>query len=95
MSYELKFLPSAFKEWQKLDNSIKSQFKKTLAERLEHPRVESAQLYGHPNLYKIKLRSVGYRLAYEVMDQEIIVMVIAVGKRDKGDVYQKMKDRLK
>jgi mRNA interferase RelE/StbE len=95
MSYELKFLPSAFKEWQKLDNSIRSQFKKKLAERLEVPKVESAQLHGHPNLYKIKLRTSGYRLAYEVIDDEIVIMVIAVGKRNKGDIYQKMKDRLK
>ena len=28
MSYELEFLPGALKEWQKLDNSIKVQFKK-------------------------------------------------------------------
>lgn len=95
MSYELKFLPSALKEWKKLDNSIRAQFKKKLAERLEVPRVESAQLHGHPDLYKIKLRTSGYRLAYEVIDDEVVIMVIAVGKRDKGDVYQKMKDRLK
>lgn len=95
MSYELKFLPTALKEWKKLDNSIRSQFKKKLAERIEQPKVESAQLHGHPNLYKIKLRTSGYRLAYEVIDDEIVIMVIAVGKRDKGDIYQKMKDRLK
>ena len=28
MSYELEFLPGALKEWQKLDNSIKVQFKR-------------------------------------------------------------------
>ena len=95
MSYDLKFLPSAMKEWRKLDNSIKTQFKKKLSERLESPRVESAQLHGNPNLYKIKLKTSGYRLAYEVIDDEIVIMVIAVGKRDKGSIYQKMKDRLK
>ena len=36
MSYELEFLPGALKEWQKLDNSIKVQFKKKLSERLEN-----------------------------------------------------------
>jgi len=38
--------------------------------------------------YKIKLRASGYRLVYEVIDQEICVMVIAVGKRDKSEVYR-------
>jgi mRNA interferase RelE/StbE len=94
MSYNLKFLPSAKKEWDKLDHSIRTQFKKKLEERLESPRVPSAQLHGHKDLFKIKLRSSGYRLAYEVIDDEILIMVIAVGKRDKGDVYRKMQDRL-
>jgi mRNA interferase RelE/StbE len=28
MNYKLKFLPTALKEWKKLDNSLKDQFKK-------------------------------------------------------------------
>jgi mRNA interferase RelE/StbE len=34
MSYDLQFLPSALKEWQKLGSTIRDQFKKKLAERL-------------------------------------------------------------
>ena len=93
MSYSLKFLPTAFKEWNKLDNSIRNQFKKKLEERLDNPKVKSAQLHGHQNLYKIKLRSSGYRLAYEVIDAEVVIMVIAVGKRDKGKIYRRVDDR--
>jgi len=40
-----------------------------------------------------KLRSVGYRLVYEVNDKEIIVYVIAVGKRGRGIVYSKAETR--
>ena len=47
MSYELGFLPSALKEWQKLDNSIKVQFKKKLAERLENPKLAKDKLRGY------------------------------------------------
>ncbi len=47
------------------------------------------KVIGRGNLYKIKLRSIGYRLAYEVQDEKIIVLVLAVGKRDKGDTYKK------
>ena len=41
MSYDLKFLPSALKEWKKLDSTIREQFKKKLLERLENPHVSS------------------------------------------------------
>jgi mRNA interferase RelE/StbE len=81
MSYELGFLEDALKEWRKLDGGIREQFKKKLAERLENPRVPSAKLAGHPDRYKIKLRSIGYRLIYEVRERQWIVVVVAVGKR--------------
>ena len=93
MSYELKFLPSSLKEWKKLDAAIKKQFKEKLAERLEHPCVPAARLHGFPNHYKIKLRTVGYRLVYEVIEKEVVVLVIAVGKREGGLVYVHVRKR--
>lgn len=45
--------------------------------------------------YKIKLRTVGYRLTYEVIDNELLVYVLAVGKRDKKAVYKKLQNRVK
>lgn len=93
MSYKLKFLPLALKEWEKLAPPIKAQFKKKLAERLENPNVPSARLHGYDNVYKIKLRTAGYRLAYEVIDHEVVVYVLAVGKRDKDAVYKKLASR--
>ncbi len=88
MSFELAFLEEALAEWQRLDGAIRSQLKKKLAERLQAPRVLASKLSGHPDRYKIKLRSVGYRLVYEVRDQEVLVLVIAVGKRDRNAVYR-------
>lgn len=93
MSYKLKFLPTALKEWKKLDNSVQTQLKKKLKERLEFPHVVSCQLSGFENHYKIKLRASGYRLVYEVIDEEICVLVIAIGKRDKNMVYKKANER--
>jgi mRNA interferase RelE/StbE len=89
MSYELGFLDSALKEWQKLDNSTQTQLKRKLQERLENPHVTASKLYGANNHYKIKLRSTGYRLVYEVKDQELIVIVVAIGKRERNAVYKK------
>ena len=44
---------------------------------------------GFENHYKIKLRASGYRLVYEVAEEELFVLVIAVGKRERSVVYQK------
>ena len=93
MSFSLRFLPSALKEWKKLDNSIKSQFKKKLSQRLTSPHAPHSQLSGFDNHYKIKLRASGYRLVYEVIDNELYILVIAIGKRDRNTVYRKAKDR--
>lgn len=93
MSYKLKFLPTALKEWKKLENAIQVQFKKKLEERLEFPHIPSCQLSGFKNHYKIKLRASGYRLVYEVIDEEIYILVIAIGKRDKNVVYKKAQER--
>jgi mRNA interferase RelE/StbE len=88
MSFELGFLEEALTEWGKLDNSIRAQFKAKLVERLMNPRIPSARLSGYKERYKIKLRSVGYRLVYEVRDSELIVIVVAVGKRERNAVYK-------
>jgi mRNA interferase RelE/StbE len=88
MSYELAFLDDALKEWRKLDAATREQFKTKLAERLENPKIRSARLYGGRERYKIKLRSAGYRLVYEVRDRELLVLVVAVGKRERNEVYK-------
>jgi mRNA interferase RelE/StbE len=88
MSYELAFLDAALKEWRKLDNQTREQFKAKLEERLLNPKVPSARLHGSKERYKIKLRNVGFRLVYEVRDQQLIVLVVAVGKRERNEVYK-------
>lgn len=93
MTYKLKFLPSAKKEWDKLDRSIKSQFKNKLRKCLENSHIPANKLRDFDCAYKIKLRSAGYRLVYEADDQEIIVFVIAVGKRENNSVYDKARNR--
>lgn len=94
MTYRLLFRAQAKKEWDRLNGSIKVQFKKRLAERLEEPRIESARLNGMPDCYKIKLRSIGYRLVYQVRDNELVVSVVAVGKRERHAVYKAASKRI-
>ncbi len=88
MTYELAFLPAALEEWKGLDGSIRTIFKKKLAERLEQPHVPSAKLHSQKDRYKIKLRDAGYRLVYEVRNEAVTVLVVAVGKREREAVYK-------
>ena len=94
MIYELEFKKSALKEWNKLNPAVKDQFKKVLERRLSDPHVPSAKVSGASNLYKIKLRQLGFRLVYSVSDKTITVSVIAIGKRNRNEVYQVALSRL-
>ncbi len=94
MTYSLRISEDAEKEWNNLDATIKIQFKKKLKERLEQPSVESSRLSGMRDCYKIKLRSAGFRLVYRVYDDEIEVLVVAVGKRERNQVYKAAIKRL-
>lgn len=94
MIYKIKFTPISDKEWKKIDASIKSQFKKKLEKVIYNPQIPKNKLSGYNNIYKIKLRNSGFRLAYEVKDEEIIVLVLSVGKREDNSVYEHLKDRV-
>ncbi len=94
MSYKLYFIKKSKKEWDKLNPTIKEQFKKKLAKRLIEPIVPKDKLSGYENVYKIKLRNWGYRLVYEVKEDKIIIVVLAIGKRENNDIYDSLKKRL-
>jgi mRNA interferase RelE/StbE len=94
MSYKLTFKQDAKKEWDKLNKSIKVIFVKKLEERLVNPHIESARLRQLKDCYKIKLRRAGYRLVYQVREAELVVVVVAVGKRDKSRAYNLAMKRL-
>jgi mRNA interferase RelE/StbE len=93
-TYEIDFLEDALKEWKKLDSAIRDQFARKLAERVKHPHVPASRLSGLPSCYKIKLRSSGYRLVYQVEDEALIVLVVAVGRRDHDRVYKAAASRI-
>ena len=94
-SYRLLFKTSALKEWKALDASVREQFKKVLKRRLTMPRVPQAQLHALPDCYKIKLKTLGYRLVYEVAEDTITVTVMAIGKRERGEIYARAQQRVR
>ena len=52
MTFELEFDPRAWKEWKKLGDTVRQQFKKKLSEVIERPRIEANRLNGMPDCYK-------------------------------------------
>ena len=91
--YALAIHPSAQREWAKLDDGIRKRFKtKLIKERLLKPRVKKDALSGVADLYKIKITTPQYRLAYHVNDSERVVTILAVTTRD--EVYDLLQSRL-
>jgi len=92
MSYELAIHPDAEREWGKLDDAIKRRFKQKLQkERLVNPRVAKDALHGLHDVYKIKITTPQFRLAYHVNDAARCVTILAVSSRD--DVYALLQSR--
>lgn len=94
MIYRLVFKQQAKKEWDKLDSAVRKQFAAKLKERLNEPRIEAARISGMADCYKIKLRRAGFRLVYQVRDSELVVSVVAVGKRERNFVYKQAVKRV-
>jgi mRNA interferase RelE/StbE len=93
--YGLRFMPEALEEWRELDGSVKTNLKKLLEKRLDNPHVPGAELHGPlAGCYKIKLRQQGARLVYSVVDDYLLVTVVAVDKREDGVVYKSAMARL-
>lgn len=88
MSWKLEFHPAAFKEFFKLDLEIRRQFQKILKTRLQEPNPSGSRLFGGlKNCYKIKLKSRGYRLVYEIRIADGTLRILSVDRRDSS-VYE-------
>lgn len=88
MTYELEFAKVALKKFDKLNPQIAEQFIRKLEAILENPKIPKNKLRGSADLYKVKLRSAGYRLVYQVIDDRIVVLVLDVDRRDT--IYKNM-----
>ncbi|NBV89895.1 MAG: type II toxin-antitoxin system RelE/ParE family toxin [Actinobacteria bacterium] len=89
MTYSLKFLRQATSEWRALDRSIRNQAQRKLEKRLQNPHVPADLLSGElAGLYRLKFRKSGIRIIYKVVDDRLLVLVVAIGKRENFDAYQ-------
>jgi len=96
--YDYKFHPEAEKELGKLNKSVQILFTKALKKILTSP--ELGQDLGNKNnleltgLKKMYFDNKRYRIVYEVFEEEILIHLVAIGKRDKMDVYKKAGERI-
>ena len=89
------FLPQALDEFRALDGAVRANLKKLLAKRLDQPHVPGGELHGDlAGCYKIKLLRQGVRLVYQVEDDKLVVLVLAVDRREDNLVYRSALGRL-
>jgi mRNA interferase RelE/StbE len=86
--YAIEFAPRARKAWDRLDAAVKRQLAKKLVERQEQPRVASARVRSIRDGYKIKARKAGVRLIYTIIEQRVVILVLAVGMRAGSEAYK-------
>ncbi len=94
-AYRLRFEADAWEEWKALDGASKAALRQALIKRLDNPHVPASMLkVPLAGCYKIKLQKLGYRLVYEVLDDVVVVLVLAVGRRANSAAYTVATERL-
>ena len=89
MIYNFRFTSKADKQFSKLDKPIKHQILDYLEKNIEgtdNPRMFGKALQGDLNNYW-RYRIGKYRLIAEIKDQELLVLGLAIGKRN--DIYKR------
>jgi mRNA interferase RelE/StbE len=93
MAYQVKFEAKALKDFNKLDNSVKVKIKEYLKklETIEDPRTQGKPLTGNlAGLWRYRVDM--YRIAVDILDNTLVIVIIAIDKRDK--IYEKTDKRL-
>ncbi len=97
--YNYKFYEEAEKDLSKLNNNVKVLFAKKLSQIIKNPEI--GKNLGNKNnlklsgLKKVYFDNKRYRIVYEIIEQEIIIHIVSIGKRDDMEVYKKANSRYK
>ena len=95
--YDFKFYKEAEKDLSKLNKSVQNLFVKKLSQLIKNPEI--GKDLGNKNnmnlsgLKKVYFDNKRYRIVYEIKEQEIIIHIIAIGKRDNMKVYKEASKR--
>jgi len=90
--YKIKFHKKAEKELGNLNKSLQILFAKKLSQIANNPQIgkdlgnkSGLNLYGLKKVYFNKKR---HRIVYKVIEDKIVIYIIAIGKRDDLKVYK-------
>ena len=96
--WKLEYLPEAEKDLKDLDGSQRILVLKAIKKVQQNPLPVEEQGYGKPlgnhsstnlaGLLKIKLRSAGLRVVYQLRRTESSMMIIVIGVRADEEVYE-------
>lgn len=92
MIYTIKFHPEAEKEFLELDKGVRERVAKQLVKIASHPELgerlgnrNGIDLSGYRKMYAEKKK---IRIVYEVVEEEILIYIMAIGERDDMAVYK-------
>ncbi|MEK6795030.1 MAG: type II toxin-antitoxin system RelE/ParE family toxin [Spirochaetota bacterium] len=98
MAYEILFHPIAQQELNDLDGSVRQKVIRQIAKLRESPRLgeelgnrAGMNLTGYRKLYVDNRR---VRIVYEIIEDEVRVYIIAIGKREDMQVYRDTQRRI-
>lgn len=86
MTYRIEVAPAVVRQLRKLDPAARRRIQGAIELLAEHPRPQGARkLVGDDDEWRV--RTGDYRIVYEVHDDVLRVLVVAVGHR--RDIYQR------
>lgn len=98
MEYQIKFHPEALKEFCSLDGSIKKLVKKQIDKLKTSPFLgeelgnkNGYDLTGYRKMYVCKKQ---VRIVYSIVENVLLVNIIAIGKREDMEVYAGAAERV-
>ncbi len=95
--YEIKNHPLVEEDLKELDHSLRLLVFKKLKKLQNTPELGVA--LGNKNnlnlsgMYKMYVAKKKVRIVYEILNRELIVYIVAIGKRDEMEVYMKASQR--
>ena len=84
-SYKILIKPSAVKELEAIPEKDRQRIVYRIQGLAENPRPRGCEKLSDQDKYR--LRQGKYRILYQVYDDEVIVLVVRVGKR--GEIYKR------
>lgn len=102
--WKVSYMESAVKDLDKLDNSQRKQVLKGIEKVRKNPLSVYEGGYGKPlgnkrgtnltNLFKIKLKSAGIRIVYQLIKTDEIMEIVIISMRADELVYEEAAKRL-